>query len=397
MKLNARPAVYAYLIYTLLPAVAYFTRGYMLMLITVYILMLFWYRHGRYAKLPVLLVPFLCMYVMDVVALVARGEFSAVQAYSMLTVYLPVFLGLAVMEFTSRQASKLFKMIMLLQFFVAISSVIVLAENPNASRYLATGERGSYADSLYMRNTADYTLVYTMAISLPLMSLASREGLIKKWSFVVYATVISVMVVYANYAMAIMVLLVALLVCFLPPKTHRGQMLVMMTVVALVLLVLPEHLARLIETLGDMMQNPKVAQKFKDVAMMLRGQEVGNRDTAGRIELYRYSWEKFLESPVVGHWYKSAYHWGGHSFILDTAAKYGIAGVALLVFLYRAVYKYVIAPLRNEVTYVPVLMTFFLALVVSALNTGMWINVTVLYVAILVKAVEPAEKEGNGL
>ena len=111
MKLKPSIGIYAYLLSILIPVVAYYTGGYLLMAACLYILVVFWNQHGSRVKMPVLLAPFLCLYLMDLVSSVVRGQFAFTKAYSMLAAYLPVFLGLQVGSLNQQQAKKLFKFI----------------------------------------------------------------------------------------------------------------------------------------------------------------------------------------------------------------------------------------------------------------------------------------------
>lgn len=391
MKIRTSLGVYAYLICTLLPAVSYLTGGYLLMAICAFVLVAFWQHHGAKGKLPLLLAPFLCLYLADICSELFAGSFSVVGAYSKLVAYLPVLLFLVVSQCKEKVAVRLTWLLTILHLVVAVSSIVVLADDPNAARYLATGQKNDYTDSLYLRNTADYSIVYTQVISLPLIAYASREKVLPWWVFAGYVVAVSAMVIYANYAMAIILLVVALFACALPRKMRSGHLAFVIIITVLVVWLLPGVIAYLIEIISSQLTSQNVINKLNDIATMLRGEELQTENMVGRMELYNRSWELFLSSPIFGNWYKSGIYWGGHSFLLDTMAKYGIVGVCLLGWIYSSIYKFAIAPYKHEDAYVPLVMSLILGIIVSAVNTGLWINVSLLYAGIILKATRKRE------
>lgn len=391
MKIRTSLGIYAYLICTLLPAVSYLTGGYLLLLVSVFAVVVYWKGFGANGKLPLLVVPFLCLYIADTSSELFTGSFSIMGAYTKFAVYLPVLLFFAVTACKEKVAVRLTWLITLLHFVVAVSSIVVLVNDPDAARFLATGREGEYAKTLYLSNTADYSIVYTQVVSLPLIAYACRKKVLPVWVFVPYVVAVSTMVIYANYAMAIMLLVVSLLVCFLPRKMTGGQLLLVIITAVLIVWLLPGVIAQMIEELSNQMTSQNVINKLNDIATMLKGEELKDENMVGRMDLYQHSWNNFLSSPILGTWYKPGANWGGHSFLLDTAAKYGIVGVCLLFWIYGSIYRIVIMPYKNDDAYVPMVMSLILGIIVSALNTGLWINVSLLYAGIVVKATRKQE------
>ena len=63
---------------------------------------------------------------------------------------------------------------------------------------------------------------------------------------------------------------------------------------------------------------------------------------------------------------------GGHSFILDSLAHYGLVGAAILFFMYRAIYNEFYRPFSDKAGYGFVIYSFLMPLGLSVVNTGMW-------------------------
>ena len=102
-----------------------------------------------------------------------------------------------------------------------------------------------------------------------------------------------------------------------------------------------------------------------------------------RIFLYQRSIQTFFSNPLFGTIFSGGGGVGGHSFILDTIGVYGVLGVVLLFYMYRNIYRYFIAPFRNEDGYGYVLWLFLQSILLSCINTGMWLTVLTLFAPIL--------------
>lgn len=74
---------------------------------------------------------------------------------------------------------------------------------------------------------------------------------------------------------------------------------------------------------------------------------------------------------------------GGHSFILDTIGLYGFLGIISLIFMYRKIYRLFFAPFRNKGGYGYVLWLFLQTILLSCVNTGMWLSVLALLAPII--------------
>ena len=104
---------------------------------------------------------------------------------------------------------------------------------------------------------------------------------------------------------------------------------------------------------------------------------------SNRIKLYNMSINAFIKSPVFGNMFNHSIVGGGHSFILDCLANYGILGGGALLLIYRNVYRSFFAPFKNEQGYAFVIWTFVQAIVLSIVNTNLWLSVLALFAPVL--------------
>ena len=101
------------------------------------------------------------------------------------------------------------------------------------------------------------------------------------------------------------------------------------------------------------------------MAATLRGDEIEEiEETSDRMTLYKKAIDEIIESKFLGNWGKRS--GSGHSMLLDTVVTYGILGIAALVVMYRAIYKYAVYPYKNK-SHGPYLVWIYLSAFLLAL------------------------------
>ena len=103
------------------------------------------------------------------------------------------------------------------------------------------------------------------------------------------------------------------------------------------------------------------------------------------------SFNSFLTHPIFGGMFESVVI-GGHSYILDTIAQYGAFGLFALIFIYRAIYIKFFMRYKNKSGYGFVFWTFLQAIILSLVNTRMWIEVLTLFIPLIFAYVD---QKGN--
>ena len=101
------------------------------------------------------------------------------------------------------------------------------------------------------------------------------------------------------------------------------------------------------------------------------------------MKLYRMSWETFFRNPLFGNMFERYRTDGGHSFIMDNFAQFGILGAVLMAFMYKNIYQRFFLPFREKPGYGYIVWTFIQALLLSLVNTGMWLEVLCLFAPLL--------------
>ena len=149
----------------------------------------------------------------------------------------------------------------------------------------------------------------------------------------------------------------------------------------LLCVVFSKYVSEFLLWLGETLNNDTFTPRLYALAGGKTGLEVSDDN---RLLLYTSSLNTFFSNPLLGTFLQGGYGIGGHSFILDTLGQFGLAGAAVLYFMYTRLYVVFYKPLQTEEGYGYVLWTFIQAILLSAINTGMWLEVLALYVPILV-------------
>ena len=102
-----------------------------------------------------------------------------------------------------------------------------------------------------------------------------------------------------------------------------------------------------------------------------------------RSALYMLSIESFLKNPLFGSLPSGNALTGGHSFILDNLARFGLVGGGLMIFMYRGIWRVFFRPLKGQPGYCLVFWAFVQPILLSSINTGMWLENLCLYPPIL--------------
>jgi hypothetical protein len=155
----------------------------------------------------------------------------------------------------------------------------------------------------------------------------------------------------------------------------------LLVVELIVFVVLQTFISRLLIYLGDLTGSQTISDRLSALAGGQSGLEASEDN---RIDLYRRSLTTFLKHPIFGTFLSGGGGVGGHSFILDNLGHYGILGAVLMFWMYRTIYRCFIAPFKGKAGYGYVLWAFLQTILLSLINTGMWLTVLTLILPILV-------------
>lgn len=119
-----------------------------------------------------------------------------------------------------------------------------------------------------------------------------------------------------------------------------------------------------------------LSSRFSEMGSLASGGTTsGTSDVDERQSAYMTSVIDFLSSPLLG----TGKNGGGHSFVLDNLAKYGLIGLIALVIMFRSIFKLYIYPYRKSSFYGYLLLGYIVLLFLVIVNTSpLYMSVTFL-------------------
>ena len=119
----------------------------------------------------------------------------------------------------------------------------------------------------------------------------------------------------------------------------------------------------------------QISQRFSELSMSLHGQQLEeDSDFGTRLFLWSKSIKTFFENFFTGVYFTTDVndthkYIGGHSFILDSMARFGILGFLAIVWMFKRLYRIFILPYGKRPEYIYILTVFLLNIIQCMINT----------------------------
>ena len=248
---------------------------------------------------------------------------------------------------TDRDLLKLNRYSFCISIAVIVCTIIALMNNPSIARLMASVsnfEGGLAEIRSYQRvGVAAYDFSAVVMFFPVVLMAYYKEYNLKKIFFYVGMLLFFIFLykVQASTPM-ILSLVITSLSYFVNEKTNKIFILQVGILIGIMALLFPIFLELVAPFVGGTAFENKVVGLSE---LTETGQTSG--EVLGRYELYEISMRSFSEGYLFGH---ADAHVGGHSFILDRLARYGIVGVALLLaslyFSFKYIYIWISYPYR---------------------------------------------------
>lgn len=250
---------------------------------------------------------------------------------------------------------------------------------PNASRALANGtfaEMESDLVTMYRgMNIGGFQFVYTLVLMIPVI-LCSAYNLIKK-KYVVYAIVLlfTYTIYQTQYTTALLLSVLSTLYLLLP-ISHNQQVASkwLIGIMCCFFLVLPV-IGDVLSFFASIIGSEQMAERFSELSISVSGQQLDeDSDFGTRLFLWEKSLRTFFEHFLTGIYFttdiKAASNYvGGHSFILDSMARFGVIGLLLIIWMFKRLYNLYIKPYSTRGEFIFIFTTFVLNIVQCLVNT----------------------------
>ena len=390
MRLNAgnltiRNLMISYiLLYTIMPIVNRLTSRFltayffMAVVVALVVFILVMDRPENLSMYGSFLLPFI---VYGILTYFTTSETIVMWGYQTLLLWLPVILGYYFTQDQNRVLGLYPKLIIFAIVVTMITTTIGCIRNPNASRILATVSSSDTESYTYdMQNIGGYSFVYYMILLYPVLILAFKTKRIKLLPTIIITVVILITTVYSEYTTALLLFIVTSLL-FFTKRDLSVRGIVGITVFSLLFLFFfSSVIIDFLHWLADAVNSEAMSSRLDALAGGVTGLE---QSEDNRIELYRMSLNAFFANPFLGTFLYRRYLGGGHSFILDNLAQYGILGGVTMFFMYKRVFTRFFLPLKDKPGFGYIAWTFIQAVILSLINTGMWLDVLCLFAPLL--------------
>ena len=254
----------------------------------------------------------------------------------------------------------------------AVTTIVGCMANPGAARVLATIKTSDDPLLIFFNwaNIGGYTFVYSAVIVFPAVIIAFKRRRIRFIFALIPAVLLFTMSIQAEYALSLTLLVFTSALFFIKRNlTQKGFIKLAVFLIVAVIFFSGVFVA-LLNYVGRMTGNEEMTQKLTAI---FSGQDSLNSLEDNRFSLYIYSVDLFLKNPIFGTYLSGNHVTGGHSFVLDSLAHYGLVGGVLLFLMYRAIYKTFYMPFCEKEGYGFVIYAFLLPIILSFVNTGMWL------------------------
>ncbi len=361
-----------YMLYRM-PIVSHYVNTYLTMVLLGGLFVLFFVMRGNrtiYVSLDsISLVP---AYVIFLVDFCYTKNFDVMySAWSFFLFILPIFIGRMIVDCKYKTEGKiLVYTIMIVYFVTAVTTFRGLSIFPDASRLLATG--GDYHKTFSPYNIGGYQFVYSLVLLHPLMvGVLRKKG--KLFFAIIYSLVTLLCVIRSAYTIALLLFMISLISYSFPinnRKKFEKKWLILICLIILFLLIFSVDILNALAS-WDVL-NEDVAQKIADVSNILQGKDVDGVGAESRQRRYIMSFDAIKENFLIGSRLGDYTKEGGHSFILDTIAKWGVIGFIFVSIFFVDFLKWYKKITSGSVSKYYAILFVIMTITLSALNPTFW-------------------------
>ncbi len=295
----------------------------------------------------------------------------------------------------NRQIKSVTRMIFVFYGITAFTTFIGNNQYEGASRLMATLDNNDPTRQLYASaNIGGFALIYELVLIAPLIVYLVKKRKINMILGIGFIALLGITIFNSEYTTALLMYVLSLIL-FLIPKITKRKILVIVVVLAILFVFNSMYFADMFDNLSQTVESETLAARFGELADFLReGESTDDSNAANRLNLYRKSIKTFFSSGMLGAWKNSSI--GGHSFVFDTMGKFGLLGVALMIIMYRIIYKMFINPYKKEDFYPYVYYTYLIAIFMAFINPKTYFFIFICIIPLFARTmvIKRIEREG---
>lgn len=318
------------------------------------------------------LVPYFLLSIVAFFMYILRAEFenAALHVYSELQIFVFGMIVINVSVHPEKYSiSRLLKFVLLCYAITSITTIIGCIRFPTASRILATvGNTDPRYHEYSIANIGGFAFCYEITLLIPLLMSLIKEKKINALAGTVLVLLFVSATYVTEYTMALVFSVIAVVICLLSGKKRSRYAAVIFFVAFVLLYLLRNEISVLLLELSNRIDSEILSFRFSELAEGIRkiGQDADYFSDAYRVKLYYQSWQTILSTRGLGAW--TGLGIGGHSYILDNLATYGILGLVCIAVFYNTCRKNNLSPYKNEAKYWNLTWMFIMLLAFAVLN-----------------------------
>ena len=306
--------------------------------------------------------------------------------YGSMLMLAPILFGILLMKESGPKVVRFLAVVVAIATLITIVTTIIGSiVYSDAARYLATADSDSPLLRMYNYvNLGGYDFVYICVLLYPLVIFAYKQKRLHLILAIIASALVLALTLNAGYTTALLLWLATTAMFFLPPKLDKRGVLILLILTILAIVLFFTSFSPAIKGLAKLIKNEDISYRLNALSGGSEGIRASEDD---RISLYEMSLTSFIKSPLFGNALRGRGASGGHSFILDFAAQYGLIGIILLIVMYRVIFVRFYKPFERVQGYGYILWMFLQTLILSTVNTGMWINILAWFIPLSVTAI----------
>lgn len=333
-------------------------------------------RNGFYALLSLFLIPVLrfVIHLFDSFNLVSiLQELSGFMQLILLTLvaYLLVYYK------DTKQAKLILSLFAITNFITCLTTIQGCELYPGASRFLATGDETVVENfGLFkMANIGGFSFVYTMVLMIPLFIYTIRNRT-KFHKMIPLMSILGLFVMFylairTEYTTALVVSMLMLALFFIRQESVEIKRIFVTVAIVLSLgsLVTP-YISQGLMQIALTTESRSMSDRLTDLSLKIEGKESESHeaDLDDRVERTDKSINTFLSNPL-GTW-SDKYGHGGHSYLFDNMAIFGILGLVCMLIMLRRIFILYLLPHRGSSHYLYLIGMYVAFCVLLVVNTG---------------------------
>lgn len=300
----------------------------------------------------------------------------------LIQVMIYALLGIIIVQTNDIKSAKLIiRVFLTISIITAITTYIGCRIYPGASRALAVTnvEDMEYYNIYTSMNIGGFSFIYSIVFLVPLLIVLMKNQSYFKNSKLVFLMslcsliVIGLAVFSSEYTLAVLLFLFSLSLLFFTRRLSAVKLLTLTILSVSLFLLFKPIFGEMLVGFSANLTSENISSRLFDIGVSVQGEEIIDNNSAMNIRMEKYmkSFNSFVSNPF-GTWFFKKPEVGGHSFILDNMARYGIFAIFLFILMIRQIYRLYLLKFRQKSYYGYGLIMLFMFIVLSVVNPGLF-------------------------